>query len=166
VPIWHEALRGRPPDWRDFFSDWSAAVDWPASAFWRELSEAHPAAIVILSVRDNAEVWWQSADATILQVVRAEPPPEQLQWRDFVLDLFAARLGEGWRDPEVAMAAYERHSDEVRATVPADRLVEWNPADGWAPICRALGVAAPDEPFPHVNTTAEWEERRAAEGHE
>jgi hypothetical protein len=48
----------------------------------------------------------------------------------------------------------------VRAEVPAERLVEWQPGDGWAPLARALGVAVPDEPFPHTNTTEEFNTRR------
>ena len=54
------------------------------------------------------------------------------------------------------MAAYEQNSRDVRAGVASERLVEWRPEDGWPPICRALGVPVPREPFPHVNTTAEW----------
>ena len=54
------------------------------------------------------------------------------------------------------MAAYETHNDEVRASVPAGRLVEWRPGDGWDPLCAALGVAVPAEPFPHVNTSADF----------
>lgn len=38
--------------------------------FWRELSEANPDALVLLSERDNAQTWWESANATILPVAR------------------------------------------------------------------------------------------------
>jgi hypothetical protein len=55
------------------------------------------------------------------------------------------------------IAAYERHNERVREQIPPERLVEWRPGDGWAPLCAALGVAVPDEPFPHVNTTAEFQ---------
>lgn len=48
-------------------------------------------------------------------------------------------------------AGYERHLARVRAEVPAGRLVEWAPGDGWEPLCAALGVPVPDEPFPHEN---------------
>jgi hypothetical protein len=27
---------------------------------------------------------------------------------------------------------------------------------GWGPLCAALGIEPPDEPFPHVNTTEEF----------
>ena len=63
---WNRALAGDAPDWAKLFDGYVAAVDWPASIFWRELSEANPAALVLLSVRDTAEVWWRSADEMIL----------------------------------------------------------------------------------------------------
>ena len=54
------------------------------------------------------------------------------------------------------MAAYEAHNAAVRDAIPASRLVEWRPGDGWGPLCAALDVAVPEEPFPHVNTTEEF----------
>jgi hypothetical protein len=73
-----------------------------------------------------------------------------------IKELFRSRFAGDTSDQAAAIAAYERHNEHVRATAPADRLVEWQPGDGWAPLCEALGVAIPDEPFPHVNTTAEF----------
>ena len=49
----------------------------------------------------------------------------------------------------------------MRAEADPSRLVEWQPGDGWEPLCAALDVAAPDEPFPHLNTSEEWAARRA-----
>ena len=60
-----------------------------------------------------------------------------------------------WRDESAAKAAFLAYNDSVRRTAPADRGLEWQASDGWAPICERLGVPVPDEPFPHVNTTAE-----------
>jgi hypothetical protein len=57
------------------------------------------------------------------------------------------------------MAAYVRHNNAVRAEVPAERLIEWQPGDGWEPICTALGLPVPANPFPHLNTTAEFRAR-------
>ena len=48
--------------------------------------------------------------------------------------------------------------------MPAERLVEWRPGDGWAPLCAALGVPVPDEPFPHVNSAAEFQESMGPQG--
>lgn len=63
------------------------------------------------------------------------------------------------------MAGYERWLGEVRAEVAPERLVEWQPGDGWGPICGALGLPVPARPFPHVNSTADYltrKERRAS----
>jgi mannose-6-phosphate isomerase-like protein (cupin superfamily) len=163
VPVWQQALDGDPPDWDSFLADYGAAVDWPPSAFWRELAHAYPNAPVILSTRETPEVWWRSADNTILPFIRAEPREGLEEWRTLVLGLLESRLAEAWNDPETAMAAYERHNAEVRAEVPEDRLVEWCPEDGWRPLCEALGVPIPDDPFPRVNTTAEWGRGRTRE---
>ena len=43
----------------------------------------------------------------------------------------------------------------LRGVVDPDRLVEWNVADGWAPLCGALGLDVPDEPFPRTNDRAD-----------
>ena len=49
--------------------------------------------------------------------------------------------------------AMERYNEEVKCSVPAERLLVWSPADGWAPLCEFLEVPVPDAPLPHVNDT-------------
>ncbi|MBA2641782.1 MAG: sulfotransferase family protein [Actinobacteria bacterium] len=156
VPIWRRALRGDPPDWNRFLANYVATVDWPASAFWRELGDANPEAIVVLTQRDDASTWWRSADRTILEVARLDAFPKYGDWLELFHELLRERIGERWDDASTAMTAYERHNEDVRNAIAPGRLVEWRPEDGWAPICRALEVAVPPAPFPHVNTTAEW----------
>jgi len=41
------------------------------------------------------------------------------------------------------IAAFDRHNERVRGTVPASRLLEWRPGDGWEPICTALELPIP-----------------------
>jgi hypothetical protein len=157
VPVWREALKGHLPDWHVFLAGYVATVDWPAAAFWRELSEANPEALVLLSVRDP-ETWWESADQTILTAARHEQPPDLQEWQELFHDLLRYRFDQTdpWTDREAALAAYRGHDAEVRSTVQPDRLVEWRTGEGWGPICRALRLPIPDEPFPHANTRAEW----------
>jgi hypothetical protein len=50
----------------------------------------------------------------------------------------------------------------VRRVVPARRLVEWTASDGWGPLCKALSLPVPAEPFPHANSTEEFQARIAA----
>ena len=158
IPVWHDAARGKAPDWRTFLAGYDAAVDWPAAAFWQELSEANPEAVILLSVRD-ADGWWRSADRTIFEAMRRPPPEDGSMdaWRAMAEDSLAVGfVREPWNHEDEAKAAFERHNEHVRATAPLERLVEWHPGDGWAPICDALDVPVPEEPFPHVNTTDEF----------
>jgi hypothetical protein len=155
APAWRRALAGDPTGWSASLEGYVAAVDWPASMFWRDLAAANPDAVVLLSMRADARTWWGSVDATILRVTRGGATETDPEWTAMVLTLFE-RFGLRDGDPEGAMAAYERHNADVRASVPAERLVEWSPGDGWAPICSALGLPVPDDPFPHVNTREEW----------
>lgn len=163
IPVWHSALRGEAVDWSEFLANYTAAVDWPASYFWRELRAANPDALVILSLRDDPDSWWRSVESTILNVMRAGPQPELEAWFAMTADLFSAGFSSDWEDADAAKAAYERHNETVRAEVPADLLLEWRAQDGWAPICERLGVPVPDEPFPRVNTTEKFQQRREEE---
>jgi hypothetical protein len=52
--VWARAARGERIDWSSFLAGYAAAVDWPASAFWRELASTFPAARIILTVRASA----------------------------------------------------------------------------------------------------------------
>ncbi|HEY0486691.1 MAG TPA: sulfotransferase [Mycobacteriales bacterium] len=159
VPVWHAAVRGEPVDWDALFEGYAATVDWPAAAFWPELVRAYPDALVLLSVRDTADAWWRSADATIFQGLRREPPADAgpAEWHAMVRELLAHRFTPDLDDAAAAMAAYEQGNAAVRAGVPAERLVEWRTGEGWEPLCAALGLPVPDEPFPHTNTTAEFQ---------
>ena len=40
----------------------------------------------------------------------------------------------------------------------ADRLLVWNPAEGWEPLCEFLEVPVPDGPVPNVNDTLAFRE--------
>lgn len=153
--VWGNAYEGKLPDWEAFFDDYRAAVDWPSAPFWRELGEAFPDAPILLSVRDP-DSWWKSASNTIFIALATYFAP------DAPADGWA-RMGRGmmtgftphWRDEASAKAAYLAYNEDVRATAPSGRLVEWSPGDGWEPICSALSLAVPDHPFPHTNTTAD-----------
>jgi hypothetical protein len=165
--VWHAAVRGEPVDWPAFLAEWSAVVDWPACAFWAELAEANPDAVVLLSSRESAERWWESVSETILLTLSEPVPPddpERVARRAMILDLLERRFDPDWRDGDAAMAAYERHNAAVRAVVPPERLIDWRPGDGWEPICGALDVPLPDEQFPRTNTKEEFRAEQGLEG--
>ena len=165
VAVWHAAIRGETVDWEALLADFDATVDWPACAFWRELGAANPEAVVVLSVRESPEAWWESMEKTIVSTLSRPVPADDEDWvrrRAMTLDLMNS-FTEGWKHRDAAIAAYEAHNKDVRRTVPAGQLVEWRPGDGWAPLCEMLGVAAPEEPFPHTNRTAEFRRSQGLE---
>ena len=156
VPQWRGAVTG-DVDWDALMAPYVASVDFPASLFWEELSGANPDAVVVLSTRRDTRTWWESASQTIFAI--ADPgqlPPEMAEWYEMWLAVATARFTDRWTDEGAASEAYERHNARVRAAVPPERLVEWQPGDGWTPLCDALGVAVPDAPFPHLNTREEF----------
>ena len=158
IDVWHQAALGRPPDWRVFLQDWVAAVDWPASAFWEGLAESFPDALILLSVRD-AESWWASASNTILGAFERAP---ESPWRSMVEAMFRHTFTADIFNKEAAIAAFEGHNDYVRMHAPRARLLEWHPGDGWEPLCHALGLPVPELPFPHVNTTEDFQQRASS----
>ena len=158
VALWHAAARGEPVDWRGLFAGYAAAVDWPVGSFWPEVSEAFPEALIVLSTR-SAESWWQSASQTIFPTsAKAAGTPWHAMWMELARSRFTTRLD----DRAAAIAAYERHNADVRARAPNERLLEWSAREGWAPLCRALGVPVPEEPFPHANSTEAFLGRHTA----
>ncbi|MEZ4215328.1 MAG: sulfotransferase [Myxococcota bacterium] len=168
VALWEAAARapvaaparsplGDRAAWRALLDGYAAAVDWPACAFWPELAHAFPDALVLLSTRDP-QAWWRSASATIFPSIAGGTP----EWRSMIEAVFARHFTTAIDDEGACIEAYERHVARVRAAVPRERLLEWQPGDGWEPLARALGVAVPDEPFPHTNTTEDFRARLAA----
>lgn len=132
-------------------------MDAPATYFWPELSEAFPEAIVLLSVR-SAESWWESASQTVLRTEGLVSP----EWDAMNEAISSARFATPTDTRESAIRGFNIHNDRVREAVDPNRLLEWKLGDGWGPLCAALGVSVPDEPFPHTNSKEEWHAREQA----
>jgi hypothetical protein len=153
---WIEAARGARVDWDEIFTGYRAAVDWPACAFWPELTAALPDLRVLLVLRD-AERWHESFEATIRGGIPGrEPDPDAVTDTMMHEVIFKRSFGGALEPPSHLVARYEDHVAAVRSSIAPDRLLVWSLAEGWAPLCAFLGVPEPDEPFPHVNDRAEF----------
>lgn len=156
---WLRAAQGEQMDWEAVFAGFNATVDWPACDFYRELAELYPEAKVILSVRD-AQGWFESTQATIFRRENHQGAPAE--W----LEMFDALIGKKFdgrlHDRDHCIAVYEAHNDEVARTISPDRLLIYEPGQGWDPLCRFLNVPEPDAPYPKVNSTEEFQARVAA----
>ena len=56
---------------------------------------------------------------------------------------------------------FEQWNNEVDACVPSEKLLKFDVAEGWEPLCEFVGAEAPDVPFPHVNSCNEFMQARA-----
>lgn len=162
VAHWQAIAAGEPVDWNAVFAGYRSQVDWPGAHVWRELAEAFPEAKIVHSVRPE-ELWWKSFAATIGKLAgryRDLPLPPHV---GNILNAWYEMAGKGTfgghiEDKEVALAAFRRRTAEVRAALPPERLLVFDVAEGWGPLCRFLGVPEPAEPFPHQNLRADfWE---------
>lgn len=157
LPLWQGAVEGRPYEaWAPALDGFVASVDWPSCRWYERLASENSQALVLLSQRSDADEWWGSANRTIFQHARSSPPdaPGMAVIRPLITD----HIGS-FEDEAVAKAGYERHNAEVRQRIAPERLLEWQPQDGWGPICERLGLPVPAEPFPHTNTSDEFRSR-------
>jgi hypothetical protein len=115
---------------------------------------------VVLSVRPEAS-WWTSFSATIGALIDAPDqvplPPHIRTMLSVAIELIQVQtFGCPPTDHEGVLAAYRRRTDEVCAAIPSERLLVFDVAEGWAPLCRFLDVPVPDAPFPRVNSTEQF----------
>lgn len=160
IPLWVAAGAGSP-DWEAIFSGFQSMVDYPGCRFWRELMGYYPDAKVIHTLRDPDE-WFDSTQSTIFapRSPSTEPPPPMRPFFDMVMSDFGGRQG----DRAFMTDYFKRHTEEVLATVPKERLTVFEASQGWAPLCDFLGLPVPQTPFPKVNSREEFKARAAAHG--
>ena len=166
LPPWERVADG-DPDWEAIFAGHRAAVDFPAARYWHELMDFYPDSKVLLSVRP-AEGWVRSMRQTVwalymgpsllahLSLARASVDP---LWQRFlamntkmIWDEGGALYGDTYDDAAFGKLM-EDWNDEVKRTVPPERLLVWHPQDGWEPLCEFLEVPVPYEPLAVIN---EW----------
>lgn len=156
--LWADAANGKP-NWAETFKNYTAIVDYPGAAFWRELMKEYPDALILHSTRDP-EAWFESTQATIFAPnhnANAMPP----HMRPMLEALFK-RIGIDRNNHDQMIAYFKRHEEEVLRDVPAKKLLVFNATEGWVPLCRFLGVPVPATPFPKTNTREEFVARLPA----
>ena len=135
---------------------------------------AFPDVKVILTVRDPRK-WYESMKNTVYQlnilmtedwmvniwmkVVQLTRVQVMLGSSDLMIPkgtkyniIEALRLGE-----QATTEFYNAWKDEVIANVPEDRLLVFSVKEGWDPLVKFLGVPKPDNPFPNLNDTAQFQ---------
>lgn len=153
--LWLWLAEGGDHDWDEIFDGYRSAVDWPVAAFYEPLMHRYPGSKVVLTMRDP-EDWYRSAQATIMpSAERYEEQTSPMTRRIIWEGTFSGRV----HDKEHALAVYRRHVAEVQERVPPERLLMYDVRDGWGPLCAFLEVPVPPDPYPHRNTTREFQAR-------
>jgi hypothetical protein len=134
---------GRIEDVLERMDAWDSFEDWPWPLVYRELDRRHPDARFVLTVRKDADSWFESlrkhAERTGPTVFREA--------------IYGHAMPHGRRDEHVAI--YARHNAEVRAWFRGrpGKLLEvcWERGDGWDALAPFLGHGVPAAAFPHLN---------------
>ncbi len=167
--LWLALARGEASDWRPMLQGYASTVDWPTTYIWKELAAANPDAKIILTLRDP-QAWYASAAATIFarmiefetlraEALRSNPAAVDEARRrhmEMINTLIVENTFGGSLDKNNAIAVFNARNEEVRRSVPREKLLVYESSDGWEPLCDFLGVAVPATPYPKVNTTEDF----------
>eukprot|EP00457_Paulinella_chromatophora_P012498 gb/GEZN01012712.1/.p1 GENE.gb/GEZN01012712.1/~~gb/GEZN01012712.1/.p1 ORF type:complete len:207 (+),score=17.81 gb/GEZN01012712.1/:104-724(+) len=128
---------------------YDALVGWPVTYFLTELRALFPAAVYILTTRDDAS-WlfsWKN-----LMAVAYHP---ELNLPQAVLgNATAEMLTLSPLSPVASLTAYRAYNQRVLAELVKERLLVFGVGHGWAPLCDFLGFPIPDRPYPKLNTSS------------
>ena len=158
---WLALAKGEASDWRPMLNGYASTVDWPTTYFWKELAAANRDAKIILTVRDP-DAWHASAAATIFarmlefESLRGDPDavdPARRRHMEMVNTIVVEKTFGGSLAKDHAIAVFNAHNEDVRRSVPPERLLVW------APLCVFLNIPVPATPCPKVNTTDDFVSR-------
>ena len=159
LPGWQAAVDGEVVDWTQLLDGWGSTVDWPACTFWEQIWQQFPDAKVLLSVRDP-EAWYascrKSIHASAQAAVKGELEGGSVDVSPEAMKMINGLIWNGtfegrFDDKDFAIDVFNRHNEDVKSKVPADKLLVYEIGEGWEPLCEFLEVPVPDSPMPHLN---------------
>ena len=163
MPLWIEAGNGRP-QWNTIFAGYRSAVDYPSATYWRELAAHYPDAKIVHTIRDP-DAWFESAQATIFasdgHMTQNTGPEGEIAAAFF--KSFTKRFYDHLNDRAFLIDYFCRHTEEVEAAIPPERLLVYEVGQGWDPLCAFLAVPVPDTPYPSQNSRSEFIDRHLSD---
>lgn len=160
-------------EFRKYFEkhNYVAGVDLPFIMKYEQAMRVFPDALVLLTVREP-EGWVRSMKSTICQLhgeksIHKSFPYSLYLWTQPALKRFyhyienTAPLKEALHcvNNATGVEYFSKYTEEIKAKVPNERLLVFNVKEGWEPLCEALGLPIPDQPFPNVNDMEYFKER-------
>jgi Sulfotransferase domain len=168
IPPWQEAAIEGNVDFDKMFEGFESTIDWPGCTYWKDLIEYYPDAVVLHNYRDF-DGWYKSLNNTIVAVRKAamagelkedasRPAPAPELWQVIGKLIYEVDFQGKVEDEAWMRDMYYARIEEIKDTVPADRLIDFNleESPGWEALTEKLGVEAPDKEFPHLHDTDEF----------
>lgn len=176
--LWIEAFQGKfrgdkpfsRADWDQLLGHCEVLNDTPCNVFVEELMEAYPEAKVILTARDDVDQWYESYLSSLQPYwdelylkqgltgwLRRHAGPrnrcEGMEWM-LLTHTFYGSFRETGRE------AYIKHNEKVRRLVREQErdFLEFNPKQGWRPLCAFLGKEVPAQEYPRLFEQEQAEE--------
>ncbi|CAO3637596.1 unnamed protein product [Cunninghamella blakesleeana] len=151
-------------EWEKIYGTYQAAVDFPICVFYKELSEKYPDAKFVLTVR-SAESWFKSIHNTIFNnynAKRYESKGRDKEVYDMIAHVCFGGIMEKDEkkiyDEDYMCKLFNDHVENVKRTIPNERLLVMNMGDGWEPLCEFLEKPVPDQCYPVSNSSADFEQ--------
>ena len=164
---WLAIYRGeKTPDFVSMYDGVDGVTDLPAALWYEEILEAFPDAKVILTVRDNDEVWVQSLVKQLLTVqdgllFMKFAAPFSAKVRNY-LDIFntvdvAAYGSVNPTATSLFKKKYNAHNERVQAVIPAGKLLVYNVKQGLGlPCVSFLELMSPPGNFLMQMSEVQW----------
>ncbi len=166
LPLWNELESKGTTDFEKLFDGFQASVDIPGYLYYKLLMDKYPDAKVILTTR-NFDKWYDSINATLMKAVypniglklkiirKALSRPSVFQSKKCVdmvkRTFFEMQFQKKFADKDHSRTLFDAHHAEVISHVPEDRLLIYEPGQGWEPLCNFLELPTPKESYPHLN---------------
>ncbi len=165
VKHWKNAMDNNSVDWDTLFSGYHSIVDFPGCIYYKELANHYPDSKIILSLREP-ESWYHSVYTTIfsfdpglalkLKMVFSMPfsPTARFLFKVILLNnasIWKKHFKGNFADKGFAIQQYQAHIEDVKRSIPQERLLLHESKDGWEPICKFLGKEIPSSRYPSTN---------------
>jgi hypothetical protein len=154
--IFIRAYDGYKVDFRALMKGYGSAVGPPTSDFYKEIREAYPQVKLVLTVRDSGEKWFKSFDSTI-RVVSANRSYYYIIYLAEVVRLQIMVCRKAWikwtsEFGQIGPWFHDQYNARVINENKKGEILVFNCKEGWAPLCKFLGVDVPEGiPFPNIN---------------
>jgi len=145
------------------FDGYAATTDFPGIAFFDDLMDMYPDAQIVLNGRKSGEEWADSIRNSlaffgqkpylyICYLIKTDRLHYQIHQATY--GLWEKRYGVP-RGHQTSAELYEKHFSWAReeAAKRGKPVLEFQPQDGWKPLCGFLGKPMPPAgtPYPHLN---------------